>query len=405
MREDQWTVVRLSDVSSLDIERVPVVASEEYHVAGVLNAGQGMLDRGKITGSGTRYSVLHRLKVDQLVMRRLTAWEGPITVVPPQLHGYFASPEFPTFTLRADRILPSYMRIVCQRPETWNQMRARSTGSVQRRKRVSANDLLKVSFPLPPLKEQRRIVDLLSAVDRSVAAAGLLAHGLQRVRSGLLERHLSGEDGESADANWCHARLDEITVLINRGRPPHYAAQGTTVLGQRCIRDGVARLDAARATDVAAKPVPVWAFLQPGDTLVNSTGRGTVGRVGYFRGRSSATTVDSHITIVRPDPMRVAPRYLAYLLETKQSELERLATGSTSQSELSRGTLAAHEVVLPPLQYQLATVDLIGSLDELRNADEGGLVSLHTLRTGLVAELLSGAHRIPASYDTLLGAS
>ena len=96
-----------------------------------------MLKRDPIDGAETNYAVLHRLRADQLVMRKLTAWEGPITVVPPEFEGYLVSTEFPTFTLDRDQLLPEYMRIVCQQSDFWNQMQDRSTGTVQRRKRVS----------------------------------------------------------------------------------------------------------------------------------------------------------------------------------------------------------------------------------------------------------------------------
>ena len=51
-------------------------------------------------------------------MRKLTAWEGPITIVDEEYDGYFVSPEFPTFTLNQHFIEPSYMRLICQTPET-----------------------------------------------------------------------------------------------------------------------------------------------------------------------------------------------------------------------------------------------------------------------------------------------
>src|SRR5690348_6196599 len=110
MREG-WPAVALSEVARLDVERVPVVPGQMYKVAGVLNAGQGMLERDPIDGSDTNYSVLHRLRVGQLVMRKLSAWEGPITVVPTEFDGHVASPEFPTFSLNEARLLPQSMRL------------------------------------------------------------------------------------------------------------------------------------------------------------------------------------------------------------------------------------------------------------------------------------------------------
>lgn len=136
MRED-WQRLPLGKIAFLDIDRVAVQDEQNYPIAGVLNAGKGLFPRDSVRGSATNYPALHRLRSDQLVMRKLTAWEGPITIVGEEYDGYFVSPEFPTFTLNRHFIEPSYMRLICQTPELWEAMKNTSTGTVQRRKRVS----------------------------------------------------------------------------------------------------------------------------------------------------------------------------------------------------------------------------------------------------------------------------
>lgn len=134
---DGWRLVQLGEVAYLDVEKVPVVSGTTYQIAGVLNAGQGMLRRDPIDGADTNYPALHRLRAGQLVMRKLTAWEGPITIVPEEYDGYVVSTEFPTFSLDPDALSPAFMNLLCQQPQFWERMRSASTGSVQRRKRVN----------------------------------------------------------------------------------------------------------------------------------------------------------------------------------------------------------------------------------------------------------------------------
>ena len=89
MRDD-WRPARVGEFARLAIERVRVDPDAvSYSIAGVLNRGAGLLNRGTIRGSETNYAELHRLRADQLVMRKLTAWEGPITVVPEEFDGFF----------------------------------------------------------------------------------------------------------------------------------------------------------------------------------------------------------------------------------------------------------------------------------------------------------------------------
>jgi len=185
MREG-WRQVPLGDVARLDIERVPVVPTESYRIAGVLNAGRGLFERETIRGDQTNYPVLHRLRAGQLVMRKLTAWEGPITTVSLEFDGLFVSAEFPTFTLGPE-LFPEYMALVCERPAFWEAMRDRSAGSVQRRKRVNPAELLRIFVDVPPVAEQRRIVDLVGSAAEAVASADRLVDEVRGALRSLRE--------------------------------------------------------------------------------------------------------------------------------------------------------------------------------------------------------------------------
>ncbi len=59
-------------------EVVQVDPSSSYRLVGVLRSGEGLIDRGRVTGADISYVTLTRVRSDQLVYRKLTAWEGPI---------------------------------------------------------------------------------------------------------------------------------------------------------------------------------------------------------------------------------------------------------------------------------------------------------------------------------------
>lgn len=182
----------LGDVMRLAIERVPLDADTTYSSAGVLGAGQGLIDKGSFLGSETEYGAMNVLRTGQVVMRKLTAWEGPITVVPQSFDGYVASNEFPTFTLSGD-VSPTWMRHVCRTTRLWGEMKNRVTGSVQRRKRLSPQQLLAVGLPIPSRDDQERVAAGLDALDAQVEALrDELAH-IRKFRSTLLDALLRQE--------------------------------------------------------------------------------------------------------------------------------------------------------------------------------------------------------------------
>lgn len=162
-----------------------------------------------------------------------------------------------------------------------------------------------------------------------------------------------------------HRTLGDLCSFINRGSAPAYTEQdGALVINQRCIRNHRINFSLARRTDQNRKPVSPERWLQPNDIVVNSTGVGTLGRVAQVRALSFRATVDSHVTIARPDSQQVDPAFLGYCLRYREAEIENLAEGSTGQTELSRSNLAALEISLPDPSSQTA-IGLIGrALDD-----------------------------------------
>ncbi len=189
----------LGDVMHLDVVRTPMEAGKTYHLAGVLNAGKGLVDKDEFDGADTEYSAMNILRENQVVMRKLTAWEGPITVVPPEFDGFVASNEFPTFTLTSD-VAPGWMKHVCRTPRLWAEMKNRVVGTVQRRKRLNPDQLLSVALPVPSRPEQEKVAEALDAIEREVTAIHEEAARLRGVRarllSGLLDRSIDIRSAE-----------------------------------------------------------------------------------------------------------------------------------------------------------------------------------------------------------------
>jgi type I restriction enzyme S subunit len=82
-----------------------------------------------------------------------------------------------------------------------------------------------------------------------------------------------------------------------------------------------------------------------------------------------------------------------------------LMTGTTGRQRLSAGDLGEIALNLPPLDVQMRIVKVVSSMDDVIQATEQAVMDSKVLRSGLLSDLLSGNHEIPASYDSLLGAA
>lgn len=191
--------------------------------------------------------------------------------------------------------------------------------------------------------------------------------------------------------NWQKVTLAEATTYINRGVPPIYTQDnaGTAVINQKCIRDGQVNFEFARLTDESARQIPQDKLVKPYDILVNSTGTGTVGRVGQIINLTQRATADGHVTIVRPKKEEVDPIYLGIWLKSQQNKLEDLAEGSSNQVELSRDKIASIKVLLPPLKTQQKIADILYSLNEAIQGTDQITRKTQKLKKGLMNELLT----------------
>lgn len=169
--------------------------------------------------------------------------------------------------------------------------------------------------------------------------------------------------------SWKWVRLDEaVTKPIKRGKSPTYTKEsGTLVFAQKCnTKAGYIDLDIALYLDESKlDKYPVDEFMQDGDIVINSTGNGTLGRVGVYRNtdnpRNLPIVPDSHVTVIRVS-QSIAVGYVFYVLKYYQPYMEKLGTGSTNQTELSASVVRTMLFPLPPISEQKRIVAKIEEL-------------------------------------------
>jgi restriction endonuclease S subunit len=164
---------------------------------------------------------------------------------------------------------------------------------------------------------------------------------------------------------WQTKTLGDVCSLLNRGISPSYLEEGgVCVLNQKCIRDHDVSYEPSRRHDSKAKKVAEERFIQLGDVLVNSTGTGTLGRVAQVREEpEEATTVDSHVTIVRPKTGLFHLDFFGYMLVVIEDAIKEAGEGCGGQTELARSVLAERFSVSYP-ESLAEQQRIVGLLDE-----------------------------------------
>ena len=169
--------------------------------------------------------------------------------------------------------------------------------------------------------------------------------------------------------SWKWARLDDlVTKEIKRGKSPTYVPKsGTLVFAQKCnTKAGYIDLGLSLFLDeTKLSKYPESEFMRDRDIVINSTGNGTLGRVGIYRDSDNPNQMplvpDSHVTVIRANSV-VCTEYVFYGLKYYQPYMEKLGSGSTNQTELSANIVRALLFPLPPLAEQKRIVAKIEEL-------------------------------------------
>ena len=120
---------------------------------------------------------------------------------------------------------------------------------------------------------------------------------------------------------WTWVHLEQLCSYIQRGKSPKYSEiKQYPVIAQKCNQWDGLHMELALFIDPATiGSYTQERFLQNNDVLINSTGTGTLGRVGLYNtvlNPYDIAVADSHVTVVRANHEQLVPIFLKLFLST-----------------------------------------------------------------------------------------
>lgn len=253
-----------------------------------------------------------------------------------------------------------------------------------------------IEMYLPSLEIQRRIADILSAYDDLIEnnrkQIKLLEEAAQRLyKEWFVDLRFPGHEHtkimDGVPDGWEKSTVASVSSVLRRGISPRYNENGKSiVINQKCIRQTVVTFDESRRQE---KPYPEDLNLQDSDTVICSTGAGTLGRVGQIFGDYSDTTFDSHVTLIRAKE-GFEKQYLFQSLKARQTYLMGMGKGSTNQLELSRGTIQDLDIHIPSKKVLNQFEQVAQPMHDKISVISKSILQLQTVRDRLLPKLMSG---------------
>jgi type I restriction enzyme S subunit len=350
-------------------------AGVQYRQLGVRLWGEGAYEREPIDGAATQYSTLNRCETGDLVVNKIWARNGSVSVVQHELSGCVVSSEFPLYRVKPATI-PGWLRLITKARWFWTACDEKARGT-SGKNRIKPSAFLEIVVPLPPLADQERLVASLYAIEsRLTNAKKLRDEALVESQAFTisLHHHLSKDRVR---------RLDQL-LQIDEEQEPIKADGAYPQVGIRSFGEGMFRKSPTLGSETTYRSFNV---LRAGK-LVMSQVKGWEGAVAVCPEDLDGWFVSPEYRTFACREGECDPIYLAHLVKTTWFH-QRLVSAT-------RGVGARRERIRPEmlLGIEIPFPDLAGQKAALKSIE-------HLTRAqSLTKELSSHAEAlIPSLID------
>jgi len=296
------------------------------------------------------------------------------------------------YTFEADetQLLGEFLPFLVQSNEFFDHALDTSAGSLS--PRTNWRDLANFEFNLPPLDEQKRIADLLWAVEKHRLSLRRQSAEIRSTFSRSAQQHFDSAIGsECPIVDLCESVIGGVW-----GAPAGESEVDVLALGPKSYSGDVVFVDPnGSPTRSITRKQAASRILREGDIVLERSGGSSeqaVGRV-MIAGPDLPDTIPTDFQrLLRPNQALVEPAYLFWKLRIDwlTGVTRDYARRTTNISNLAVPNYLARMLNVPPRRDQLALVERVGQLLTAVDRADGELEALGALRASLLGEVFGG---------------
>ncbi len=258
---------------------------------------------------------------------------------------------------------------------------------------IRKSDVEKWSFNLPPLPEQRRLVDILSRAEGIVR----LRREAEKKAAELIPALFIDLFGDPATnpKGWPVAKIGELGhVQLGRQRAPKYQTGAYSHPYVRVANVFEDRIDVADLRSMDFDEIDFAQYqLKHGDILLNE-GQSTelVGRPALWRNQVENCCFQNTLIRFQPNPARLLPEFalIALLRYYKTGVLSQISSKTSSIAHLGAGRFSKLPLVYPPLSLQADFIDKLTAIRSIQRQQSAATAKAQASFDALLAEAFGG---------------
>ncbi|WP_146075852.1 restriction endonuclease subunit S [Vibrio jasicida] len=292
-----------------------------------------------------------------------------------------------------NKIESKFLHEVLKYAPIQSDIKRMAAGGVQ--KNLTGTSLKKLSMPVPPLPEQRKIAQILSTWDRGIVTTEKLIDASKLQKKALMQQLLTGkkrlvdpETGKAFEGDWEEVKLNQI-ANITMGSSPKSESYNEVGIGLPLLQgnaDIKARKSAPRIyTSQITKECNVNDILlsvrAPVGTVAKSLHNACIGR--------GIASIQAKKNIVQ--------EFVYQWLLAFEPKWERFSQGSTFEAVNSNDIKTLH-ISLPVFQEQQKIASVLTAADKDIELLEAKLVLFKQEKKALMQQLLTGKRRVKVEH-------
>ena len=364
----RWGVAVIAEVCEPTEQRDPRQnPAGEFHyvdIAGIDRTLKAIVEHQTLMGIDAPSRARKIIRKDDVLVSTVRPNLNAVAMVPACLDSQIASTGFCVLRPNRDCVEPRYLFYWAITSTFVDALTSRVRGANY--PAVSDRDVKEVTIPLPPLSEQRRIVDLLDQADSLRRLRGEADAKASHILSALFIRMFG--DPATNPMKWPRVRFDHLLSDIDSGWSPiceerHASPSewGVLKLGAITSNQYLESENKALPSDLEPRPE---VEIRPGDLLFSRKNTyALVGACAYVEETRSKLLLSDLIfrLNLKPDS-GIHPVYLWGLLTcpSKRPSIEMLASGSAgSMPNISKKRLGSLHIEKPSYNMQMRYAEIV----------------------------------------------
>lgn len=223
-------------------------------------------------------------------------------------------------------------------------------------------------FPLPPLSEQRRIVEILDQADEIRKLRKQADEKAEKIIPALFYEMF----GDIMKSKYPKKRIGEIAKRITKGESPHwqgfkYQETGVRFITSENVRDGFLDLQKSKFVSEEFDSKLNRSRLSENDVLINLVGA-SIGRAAIVPSEALPANINQAVASITVDNAKILPSFLLH--QILHPFIQRIIKGNIvegARANISLANVRDLEVIIPNIKTQINFDNKVKAICSIKN--------------------------------------